>query len=76
MTDPLAGLEAEMAAARHEAGARLRAAVAWLGEADRELAGLQRPVWGGPVDSWHRARDAVNDSLETCAAYEEFAPLD
>jgi hypothetical protein len=74
--DELAGLEAEMAAERAEAGTRLRAAAGWLAGADRALSGLTRPTWGGPVDDWHRARDALNDALETCAAYEEFPPLD
>lgn len=68
----LAGAEAEMAATAAEAGTRLRAALAWLREADRELDGLQRPVWGGVVDSWHRAGAAAADSLEAVEAFEAF----
>lgn len=64
--------EAEMAEARSAAGARLRAALGWFQLADRELSALTRPTWGGVVDDWHRARAAASDSLETCAAYEEF----
>lgn len=76
MTDPLelAEFEAEMAAARADAGMRLRTAAAWHQSADRELAALRRPVWGGPVDSWHRAAAAVEDSLQACEAFEAFPP--
>ena len=70
--DPLGEAEAEMAAAAEQARARYAVAVAWLRSADRDLAALRRPTWGGPVDAWHRAADAVADSAETVAAYEAF----
>jgi hypothetical protein len=70
--DELAGLEAEMAAERAEAGARLRAALGWLREADEDLSALTRPVWGGVVDSWHRAREALEDATEAYEAWERF----
>lgn len=73
--DDLTGAEAEMAAAASEAAVRLQVALSWLRSADRELAALDRPVWGGVVDKWHRAGDAVADSAEAVAAYEAFGPL-
>jgi len=71
----LAVAEAEMYAAWAEAGVRLRAALGWLRAADVELAGLERPVWGGPVDRWHDAAAAVRDSAEACEAFERFPPV-
>ena len=68
--DDLSAAEAEMAAAASVAWCRLRVAVAWHEAADRELAALDGPCWGGVVDRWHRARSAVLDSLEACEAYE------
>lgn len=68
--------EAELAGAAADAGTRLRVSLAWLRAADGDLSALRRPVWGGPVDAWHRAADAVADSAETCAAYEAFRPVD
>jgi hypothetical protein len=76
MTDPLAAAEAEMAAEAFRARARYTVAVAWLRSADRDLAGLRRVTWGGPVDQWHRAADAVADSAEAVAAYEAFGTVD
>ncbi len=64
--------EAEMAAEAGRARARFVVAMARLRVADRALDGLQRPTWGGPVDAWHRAADAVVDSGEAVAAYEAF----
>jgi hypothetical protein len=64
--------EAEMGTQMRDAGTRLRVAAAWHQAADKALDGLTRPVWGGPVDDWHRARDAVEDSLQACEAYEAF----
>jgi hypothetical protein len=73
--DPLAGAEAEMDGQAAIAAVKLRVAMAWLREADRALDGLTRPTWGGPVDTWHRAADAVADSAEAVAAYEMFGRL-
>jgi hypothetical protein len=64
--------EAEMAESAAEAWARLRVAAAWHRAADAELAAAARPVWGGVVDSWHRAAAAAVDATETVAAYEAF----
>jgi hypothetical protein len=68
----LAGAEAEMGVAAAEARVRLRVAQAWLRSADADLAALDRLVWGGVVDEWHRAADAVADSAEAVRAYEAF----
>jgi hypothetical protein len=43
--------------------------------ADRDLSALQRITWGGPVDVWHRAADAVTDTAEAVAAYEAFGAV-
>jgi len=64
-----------MADAASEAGTRLAVALAWLRAADAELAGLERPVWGGVVDRWHEAGAAAADSLEACEAYERFGAV-
>ncbi len=63
-----------MGEAAAEAGVRLQVALSWLRSADAELDGLDRPCWGGVVDRWHRAGDAVADSAEAVAAFEAFAP--
>ncbi len=76
MTDPLAEAEAEMAAAAEVARVRRAVALAWLRSADRALSALTGPCWGGPVDAWHKAADAVAESAETVAAYEHFGALD
>ena len=76
MPDPLARLEDEMAAAAADAAGRFRVAAARLGEADEVLGELRRPTWGGPVDSWHRAAEAVRDALEAVEAFEAFGPVD
>jgi hypothetical protein len=76
MTDPLAGAEAEMAVEASRARLRHALAVAWLRSADRDLSGLQRVTWGGPVDAWHRAADAVTATAEAVAAYETFGAVD
>jgi hypothetical protein len=68
----LAALEAEMAAERAQAGARLRAALGWLREADEDLSALTRPSWGREVASWHRAREALEDATEAYEAWERF----
>lgn len=75
MPDPLAAAEAEMADAEDLAYARLRTAVGWHQAADRELAALTGPVWGGAVDRWHEAHDAVIDAVSAVEAYERFPPL-
>jgi len=75
VTDPMAEAEREMAEAALEAGVRLQVALSWLRSADAELAGLDRPVWGGVADRWHRAGDAVADSAEAVAAYEHFGAV-
>lgn len=72
--DPLAALELEMADAAYWAGVRYRLAMTWLKSADAELAAQDRPVWGGVVDAWHAALDAVADSSEAVEAYESFPP--
>ena len=72
--DDLTAAEAEMAESAAEARVRLKVALAWLREADAVLGGLDRPRWGGPVDDWFRAEDAVFDSAETCAAFGAFPP--
>ena len=72
MADPLARLEDEMSVAAAEAVVRLRVAEAWLRSADADLGALQRVTWGGVVDQWHDAADAVADSAEAVAAYEAF----
>jgi hypothetical protein len=53
MSDDLDEHEAEML---DEAAAALDA---WV-EADRELASLDRPTWGGVVDRWHEAHERVD----------------
>jgi hypothetical protein len=68
----LAGAEAEMAVAAAEAVVRLRVAEAWLRSADADLGALRRVTWGGVVDQWHDAVEAVADSAETLRAYEVF----
>ncbi len=70
--DPLAALELEMADAAAGAFARYRVAAGWLRSADAELDALDRPVWGGVVDSWHAAVDAVADSAEAVDAFRAF----
>jgi len=72
MADPLARLEDEMSVAAAEAVVRLRVAQAWLRSADADLAALRKVTWGGVVDQWHDAADAVADSAEAVAAYEAF----
>jgi hypothetical protein len=72
MPDPLDLAEAEMAVAEAEAVVRWRVAQAWMAEADGELSALRKPTWGGVVDEWHRAADALADSYETLRAYEVF----
>jgi hypothetical protein len=72
--DDLELREAEMAAAEAEAWARLRVAVAWHRAAGAEMAGLDRPVWGGVVDRYHRAGEAVLDSVEAVEAFGSFPP--
>jgi hypothetical protein len=74
--DSLAAVEREMAVEASRARVRYAVAVAWLRSADRDLAGLRRVTWGGPVDQWHRAADAVADSAEAVAAYEAFGSVD
>ena len=73
--DPLQLAEEEMAAAAVEAATRLRVARAWLRSADADLSALRKVTWGGPVDEWHRAADAVQDSAEAVAAYEAFGAV-
>ena len=72
--DDLEFAEAEMAATAEEAGLRLRVALSWLRCADADLDVTAGPVWGGAVDKWHRAADAVADSAEAVAAFEAFPP--
>jgi hypothetical protein len=74
--DALAGVEREMAVEAARARVRHAVAVAWLRSADRDLAGLQRVTWGGPVDAWHEASAAVTDAAEAVAAYEAFGAVD
>jgi hypothetical protein len=70
--DPLAGLEREMAVEARRARVRHAVAQAWMRAADADLGGLRKVTWGGPVDEWHRAADALHDTAETVAAYEAF----
>lgn len=72
MIDPLGEAEAEMAGEAARARARLLVAMAWLQSADRDLSALRRPTWGGPVDAWHRAADAVVDASAAVEAFEAF----
>jgi hypothetical protein len=74
--DDLAGAEAEMAIEAARARVRHAAAVARLRLADRDLSGLERVTWGGPVNEWHEAADAVADTAEALAAYEAFGAVD
>jgi hypothetical protein len=64
--------EAQMAEAAADAGLRLKVALSWLRCADADLAVTTGPVWGGRVNDWHRAGDAVADSAEAVAAFEAF----
>jgi hypothetical protein len=74
--DPLREAEREMAVEAARARVRHAVAVAWMRSADRDLSALQRPTWGGVVDAWHDAADAVADTAETLAAYEAFGAVD
>jgi hypothetical protein len=76
MTDPLDLAEAEMAEAAAEADTRYRVALAWFESADAELGALRRPTWGGVVDEWHKAANAMAEEAEIAAAFEAFPPLD
>jgi hypothetical protein len=71
--DDLELAEAEMAEAAADAGLRLKVALSWLRCADADLAVAAGPLWGGRVNDWHRAADAVADSAEAVAAFEAFS---
>jgi hypothetical protein len=76
MTDRLDLAELEMSAAAADAAVRQQVALGWLRAADAELTALERPTWGGVVDSWHRAAEALADSSEAVAAYRAFSDYD
>lgn len=70
----LAELEVEMAAEGDVAVQRLYVAWEALEAADARLATLTRPTWGGVVDDWHVAVEAVTDAASTVEAYAVFPP--